>query len=79
MAGAAITYQVSGITPDTQFTATNTIITGKRVAFTTSTGYSGSVFVPDGVFADTNAIKRLIESQVMLVAAAQGIAGQITG
>lgn len=78
-AGPAVTYKVTGVTPDTQFTATNTIISGKRVAFSTSTGYAGSVFVPDGVFADASAIKSLIEDQVRLVAMAQQINGSVPG
>jgi len=77
--GESITYRVTAISPDTQFGNQNAVVTGKRVSFETSTGYNGSVFVPDGVFSDRAAVARLIEGEVRIVAAAQSIAGQITG
>lgn len=76
MAGG-VSYQVTGISPDTSFGTDNTVIYGKRVSFNTSSGYSGSVFVPAGVFADLNATQALIEGEVRLVAAAQQIAGTV--
>lgn len=76
-AGTAITYKVTGVTPDTNFSGTATPVTGKRVAFSTSTGYEGAVFVPDAVFADASAVRGLIEGEVKLVAAAQAITGNI--
>lgn len=77
--GQPITYKVTGVTQDSQFTGQSTPVTGKRVQFSTSTGYEGAVFVPDPVFADQAAVKRLIEGEVRIVAAAQVIAGQVTG
>lgn len=77
--GASITYQVTGVTPDSEFTTANTVVPGKRVAFSTSSGYSGSVFVPNSVFADQAAVRRLIEGEVRVVAAAQAITGSIGG
>lgn len=75
---AAVTYQVTRVTPDTQFPPGEQPVTGKLVAFTTSAGYTGSVFVPDSVFADKNAIVRMVEDQVRLVAQAQSISGSVT-
>jgi hypothetical protein len=40
-------------------------------------GYSGTVFVPDSVFADASAVRKLIEGEVKLVAAAQAIVGTV--
>lgn len=77
--GTPITYKVTGVTQDSQFTGQSTPVTGKRVQFSTSTGYEGAVFVPDAVFADVSAVRGLIEDQVKLVAAAQAITGQLTG
>ena len=74
-----VTYRVTGVTPDTSFSGSATPVTGKRVAFSTSTGYEGSVFVPDSVFADLGAVRGLIEGEVRVVAAAQAIAGNLTG
>jgi hypothetical protein len=77
--GAPITYQVTRVTPDTQFPPGEQPVKGNLVAFTTSSGYSGSVFVPDSVFADKSAVVRMIEDQVRLVAAAQSISGTVQG
>lgn len=76
--GEPISYQVTRVTPDTQFPAGEQPVTGKLVAFSTSIGYSGSVFVPDSVFADQAAMRRMIEDQVMLVARARSISGTVT-
>jgi hypothetical protein len=77
--GTPITYKVTGVTQDSQFTGQATPVTGKRVQFSTSSGYDGSVFVPDSVFPDVAAVQRMIEGEVKLVAAAQSIAGNVTG
>lgn len=74
---APITYQVTRVTPDTQYPPGEQPVTGKSVAFSTSVGYSGTVFVPDNVFADAAAVKRLIEGEVKLVAQAQAIMGTV--
>lgn len=74
-----VTYRVTGVTQDTTFTGSSTPVTGKRVAFSTSTGYEGAVFVPDAVFSDVEAVRGLIEGEVKLVTAAQAIAGNLTG
>lgn len=76
--GTPITYKVTGVTQDSQFTGQSTPVTGKRVQFSTSTGYEGAVFVPDAVFSDAAAVRKLIEGEVRLVAAAQSITGQMT-
>lgn len=76
--GGPISYMVTGVTPDTQFTGAATPVAGKRVAFSTTTGYEGAVFVPDGVFGDLTAVQSMIEGEVKKVAAAQGIAGTVT-
>lgn len=77
--GPTITYRVTAVAPDTQFGAQNSVISGKRVTFETSTGYVGSVFVPNGVFSDQGAVKGLIEGEVRLVAQAQALTGSVTG
>ncbi len=77
--GTPITYQVTRVTPDTQYPPGEQPVPGKSVAFSTSVGYTGTVFVPDSVFSDQAAVKRMIEDQVKLVAAAQSISGSITG
>lgn len=75
--GTPVTYQVTRITPDTQFPPGEQPVQGKLVAYSTSAGYNGSVFVPDSVFADRAAVARMVEDQVRLVAAAQSISGSV--
>jgi hypothetical protein len=70
---------VTGIVQDTIFNGTAAPVAGMRVSFSTSSGYTGSVFVPDSVFADKSAVTQLIEGEVKKVAVAQGIAGTISG
>lgn len=77
--GTPITYKVTGVTQDSQFTGQATPVTGKRVAFSTSSGYDGAVFVPDSIFSDVAQVQRMIEDQVRLVYAAQNITGNVTG
>lgn len=77
--GTPITYKVTGVTQDSQFTGASTPVTGKRVQFSTSSGYDGAVFVPDSVFSNVAEVQRMIEGEVRLVAAAQSIAGNVTG
>jgi hypothetical protein len=76
--GTPVTYKVTTVTTNTQFTGAATPVTGKTVSFETSIGYIGTVFVPDGVFSDQAAVRALIEDQVKLVAAAQMIAGSVS-
>ena len=76
--GTPITYKVTGVTQDSQFTGQATPVTGKRVQFSTNTGYDGAVFVPDAVFADAKAVQALIEGEVRLVYAAQMISGSVS-
>lgn len=77
VAGPKVTYRVTGVADDTQFTGGSSPVPGKRVSFSTSTGYDGSVFVPDTVFGDTAAVRALIESMVYQVAAAHVLSGSI--
>lgn len=75
--GGAVTYQVTTVAPQTQYNQTGTAVPGKRVNFKMSTGYEGSVFIPDSVFTDHAAVVGLIEGEVKMVAAAQSISGSV--
>lgn len=80
MAGqVGISYQVTTVTPDTQYSPTSSPIPGKQVAFSTSIGYSGSIFVADSIFGDTAAWRSIIEAEVRKVAAAQQMTGTVSG
>ena len=78
-AGTPVTYQVTGITPDVQATPQNTLVPGKQVAFSLSTGYEGKVFVPDSVFANVAAVQEAVATQVRAIVAASAITGTVTG
>lgn len=72
-----ITYTVTRITPDTKFPPGESPVSGKSVAFSTSVGYTGTIFVPDSVFSDATAVRHMIEAEVKLVAAAWQLTGSI--
>ena len=77
--GNPVTWKVTAVAPETQFNSSATPLPGKRVSFTTSIGYDGSVFVADSIFADTHAWRKIIEDEVMKVAAAQALTGTVNG
>lgn len=77
--GNPVTWKVTAVAPETQYNSSATPIPGKRVSFTTSIGYDGSVFIPDTVFSDVNTWRQIIEAEVMKVAAAQSVAGTVNG
>ena len=80
MAGqGAISYNVTNVVPETTYGPTATPINGKRISFTTSIGYDGSIFVPDSIFGDASAWRAIIESEVLKVAAAQAVTGTVGG
>lgn len=76
--GSPVTYRVTTVTADTQYNIQNAPVTGKRITFEMSTGYTGSVFVPDTVFGDMASVRGIIEGEVKMVAAAQAISGTVT-
>ena len=76
---APVTYEVTSVAPDTDFSTAGTQIPGKRVTITTSTGYTGTVFIPSSVLTDLPRVVALIEDEVRKVAAVQGIKGSVAG
>lgn len=76
--GGAVTYEVTTVTPETQYNQLSQPVPGKRVSFTMSTGYEGSVFIPDSVFSDHAAVVGLVEGEARRVAAVQSISGSVS-
>lgn len=74
-----VTYQVTGVAPDVQFSVGGNQIPGKQLTITTSTGYTGTVFIPSSVLADLDRVRALIEDEVGKVTAVQQIQGTVTG
>ena len=76
---APVTWQITSVAPDTDFSAAGSQIPGKRLTITTSTGYTGTVFVPSTVLSDLARVQALIEDEVRKVTAVQALKGTIAG
>ena len=76
---AQVTYKVTQVAPDIQFGPTGSQIPGKQLTIETSSGYSGTVFIPSSMLGDLAAVQATIESEVSQVAAVQAIAGSVPG
>ena len=69
---------IAGIpTPAQHFDDRGNGIDGKTVPFETSTGYSGSIWVSDAVFANPNQVKQMIGDEVSRVVAIPGLSGSV--
>ena len=77
--GNPVTWAVTAVAQDTQYSPTAAPIPGKRVSFSTSAGYDGTVFIPDAVFGDLDAVRQVIDGEVTKVAAAHGLTGTVNG
>lgn len=75
----SVGYTVTAVTPDVQFGPTGQQIPGKALTIETTTGYTGTVFVPAAVLGDLDAVRQIIEQEVALVAAAKGLTGTVGG
>lgn len=76
---AQVTYKVTQVAPDVQFGPGGNQIPGKQLTITTSSGYTGTVFIPSSMLGDLAAVQATIESEVGQVAAVQAITGAIQG
>ena len=74
-----VTYQVTQVAPDVQFGPGGNQIPGKQLTISTSTGYTGTVFIPSSMLGDVAAVQATIEAEVRQVAAVQAITGVIQG
>jgi hypothetical protein len=74
-----VTYQVTQVAPDVQFGPGGNQIPGKQLTISTSTGYTGTVFIPSSMLGDLAAVQATIEAEVRAVAAVQAITGAIQG
>lgn len=74
-----ISYEVTAVAPDVQFSPGGQQIPGKQLTITTSTGYTGTVFVPASMLGDLAAVRLLIEAEVQQVAAVQAVKGAVGG
>lgn len=72
-----VTYQVTAVSPYTDTDAAGNITPGKRVTVQTSSGYEGTVFVPQALMGNPAAVQDLIEGELGQVAAVQAIRGAL--
>lgn len=77
--GSPVGYEVTGVTQETRYGLNGTPIPGKNVAFKTTAGYEGTLFIPDSVFGDATAMRQALEGEVKAVAAALMITGTVGG
>ena len=69
-------WQVTGQTQDTEFDPQGNAVPGKRVAFTVQpSGYTGSVFIPDSVYVNIDAVRERIQAEASMVSQIHGMTG----
>lgn len=78
MAGMQVTWEVTNQSQTTKFDNAGNEIPGKNVTYKTSTGYEGTVFVPDSVYGDPSNVRDIINAQVKDVAGVHGLKGSVT-
>jgi hypothetical protein len=67
---------VTGQVPQSQFSTGGDITTGKEITFQISpTGYTGTVFVPDALYSNAEAVKEIIQHEVDMVMSVHGLSG----
>lgn len=70
------TWEVTQQIPDTQFDNQGNSTTGKTISFKISpSGYTGQLFVPDAVYANTEAVKEMLQHEVDTVMAVHTLSG----
>ena len=74
-----VTYKITQVAPDVQFGPGGNQIPGKQLTVSTSTGYTGTVFIPSSMLGDLAAVQAAIETEVRLVSAVQAITGTVQG
>ena len=77
--GTPVTYKITAIVADTQYNSQNAPVTGRKVTYEVSNGYTDSVFISNADFGDMTMVKRRVEAEVRAVAAAYGLTGTVQG
>ena len=73
---ADYTWQVTGQTQETAFDTQGNQVEGKRIQFTVSpSGYVGTVFIPDTLYANVDAVRERIAAEAAMVSAIHGMTG----
>lgn len=77
--GVPVTYKVTSVNATIDYSPQGVATPGKTVKFEMSTGYQGSIFVPDTAFSNTAGVRARLEQEVALIGAASQITGTVTG
>lgn len=77
--GNAVSYQVTGVSRQTAYSATGIATPGKQLTYKTSNGYDGQLFIADADFGNPEKVRQLIEAEIKMVSAALGLSGTVTG
>lgn len=73
---SSYTWKVVSQTQDTQFDTAGNQVTGKQITFQVQpTGYNGTVFVPDAIYPNPDAVRELIQAEVDSVMSVHGLNG----
>lgn len=73
--GTSPTWQVTSQQEVMEPDQSGNIVRGVRVYFTTSTGASGSVFVPATVYGNVDSVRAMLQAQVDATSAVAGLNG----
>lgn len=69
-------WEVTSQANEQQIDATGNLVTGKNVTFTIMpTGYTGTLFIPDVIYANTDAAREAIQREVDAVVAVHNLTG----
>jgi len=70
------TWSVTGQQNDTQFDASGNVTYGKTVTFTIQpTGYTGTIFIPDIIYQNVQAVQEKIQAEVDSIMAVHNLSG----
>lgn len=72
-----VTWKVVSQQQTQQFDPNGNPINGKNVTIETTTGYKGSVFVPDSVYSQPDQVKELLANEAKSVVAVHGLTGTV--
>lgn len=68
-------WNVQGLTPDIRFTPGSGPVEGMTLTFVTTSGVTGTVFVPTNLLADTERIAGLVQQRVAELHAIHTLSG----
>jgi len=68
-------YSITSISPETDLTPAGLAVPSQRVSFTTATGISNSVLIPDTVINDVTEVQSRVEAKIRQLQAILDLGG----